>query len=471
MKFNKVLLSLAMLSTGAIGAYAYQFSSNQNDIKKTESINPNPIVENVLQVSSLTDQNVLFNALYHPVDKTNLKNPQDMGAYNTVFKNQYKVSYIEDVLTAYEYKGFTQYVNNGEKRYLVAFSHRSAEYSNDLTAESSSLDLFLFKKSGEKFQLIAQTSQEGLVNGTSGNSAVDDLVFNHIMNSQPVDLGPSYKGYFVNFIGQGGGRVFNRASIILINEQNHKISDIATDDLYLMEQSWGGDSPEYKYDSFYKLEPKEQQNGVYGLDVYFTGTALVGMNEQGLGGKVVPYRMSKTYQFNGESFVLKSKESKNPFSAESNYDQYTKYFSTIDNAGYVPIPYESVLAAIDGRSIDYWLGQGIRFYKPSNKAKEFYTWNVKGLKVHGLDVIGIQRGVCDATGEDRCGWAGETTIILDTDVATVRKQLKEKTFVDYQNLNDEQKKTYPQLYPIKVNGKEKAALIFSNEGEDEYDDI
>lgn len=471
MKLNKVLLSIVMLSTGAIGAYAYQFSSNQNDIKRTESINPNTTVENVLQVSSLTDQNVLFNALYHPVDKTNLKNPQDMGAYNTAFKNQYKVSYIGNVLTAYEYKGFTQYVNNGEERYLVAFSHRGAEYSDDLTAESSSLDLFLFKKSGEKFQLIAQTSKEGLVNGTSGSSALDDLVFDHIMNSQPIDLGPSFKGYFVNFIGQKGGGVYNKASIILINEQNHKISDIATDDLYLMEQSWDGDAPEYKYDSFYKLEPKEEQNGVYGLDVYFTGTALIGMNEQGLGGKVVPYHMSKTYQFNGESFVLKSKESKNLFSAESNYDQYTKYFSTIDNAGYAPIPYESVLAAIDGRSIDYWLGQGIRFYKPSNTAKEFYTWNVKGLKVHGLDVIGIQRGVCDAKGEDRCGWAGETTIILDADVATARKQLKEKTFIDYQNLNDEQKKTYPQLYPTKVNGQEKAALIFSSEKESEYDDI
>lgn len=138
---------------------------------------------------------------------------------------------------------------------------------------------------------------------------------------------------------------------------------------------------------------------------------------------------------------------------------------------HTPIPYESVLAAIDGRSIDYWLGQGIRFYKPSNTAKEFYTWNVKGLKVHGLDVIGIQRGVCDANGEDRCGWAGETTIILDADVATARKQLKEKTFIDYQNLNDEQKKTYPQLYPTKVNGQEKAALIFSSEKESEYDDI
>lgn len=471
MKLNKVLLSLVMLSTGAIGAYAYQLNSNQSDIKKTESINSNTNKVDALKVSSLTDHNVLFNALYHSVDKTNLKNPQDMGAYNTALKNQYKVSYIGNVLTAYEYKGFTQYVNNGEERYLVAFSHRGAEYSDDLTAESSSLDLFLFKKSGDKFQLIAQTSREGLANGTSGNSAVDDLIFNHIMNSQPVDLGPSYKGYLVNFIGQGGGRVFNKASIILMNEQNHKISDIATDDLYLMEQSWGGDAPEYKYDSFYKLEPKEEQNGVYGLEVYFTGTALVGMNEQGLGGKVVPYRMSKTYQFNGESFVLKSKESKNPFSAESNYDQYTKYFSTIDNAGYAPIPYESVLAAIDGRSIDYWLGQVIRFYKPSNKAKEFYTWNVKGLKVHGLDVIGIERGVCDATGDDRCGWAGETTIILGADVVTARKQLKEKTFVDYQNLDVEQKKTYPKLYPIKVNGQEKAALIFSSEEEEEYDDV
>ncbi|EXG91908.1 hypothetical protein J624_1092 [Acinetobacter baumannii 1062314] len=135
---------------------------------------------------------------------------------------------------------------------------------------------------------------------------------------------------------------------------------------------------------------------------------------------------------------------------------------TQSEKGYAPIPYESILRAVNYGQIDYWVEKGIRAYQPSEKTEKFFTWKVKETKIFGLDVIGIERGVCDTSGNDRCGDASLTVIIFDASTDKTRKEIKEKTRIDYGNLTTDQKKSYPYLGSINFEGKEKSALYFLN---------
>ncbi|HFF5186656.1 TPA: hypothetical protein ACGDWI_002584, partial [Acinetobacter baumannii] len=80
-----------------------------------------------------------------------------------------------------------------------------------------------------------------------------------------------------------------------------------------------------------------------------------------------------------------------------------------------------------------WWGKGAPSTIKSVYPK-FFTWKVKGTKLFGLDIIGIERGVCDISGNDRCSDASHTVIIFDASTDKTRKEIKEKTRIDYGNL-------------------------------------
>jgi hypothetical protein len=463
MKFNKITLGIIACTLGA-SIYSYHLYAGKNPQLVTDTVAqqktvPSEKKDGRVVVKDLNNAQELFSTLYISVSENNLKNNEDLAKFNEAKNSEYKsISYLKDVLTAYKYKGVKSYKNKGEDRYLVAFTHKDAEYSGH-TSVGTDLDLFLFKKSGEEYELIAKTSREGLVNGGSGNTGVDDMTYDHIMNSEPIDIGSQYKGFIVSQWFGGGGHSNKSAYIVLLDEKNKKIYDIAND-ISFAEEGWANNA-EYKYDSFYFLDKSKESNGVYDLAILYEGNKDIRKSFEDA-PKIVPYNVYKTYKFDGKSYKLES-EQPNPYSETINFDGYQNYFSKINNEGYAPIFYESVLKFVDDGFIDYWLSNGIRVYKPSEKTEEFFTWKVKGLKVHGLDVIGVQRGVCDISGENRCGYAGDTIVIFDASVDQARKVLKEKTFVDYANLSADQKGTYPYLDSIVFNGKKKAALYFLNE--------
>ncbi|HHP8190641.1 TPA: hypothetical protein ACSIS1_002799 [Acinetobacter baumannii] len=463
MKFNKITLGIIACTLGA-SIYSYHLYAGKNpqlaiDTVVQQKTAPSEKKDGRVVVKDLNNAQELFSTLYISVSENNLKNNEDLAKFNEAKNSEYKsISYLKDVLTAYKYKGVKSYKNNGEDRYLVAFTHKDAEYSGHASV-GTDLDLFLFKKSGEEYELIAKTSREGLVNGGSGNTGVDDMTYDHIMNSEPIDIGSQYKGFIVSQWFGGGGHSNKSAYIVLLDEKNKKIYDIAND-ISFAEEGWANNA-EYKYDSFYFLDKSKESNGVYDLAILYEGNKDIRKSFEDA-PKIVPYNVYKTYKFDGKSYKLES-EQPNPYSETINFDGYQNYFSKINNDGYAPISYESVLKFVDDGFIDYWLSNGIRVYKPSQKTEEFFTWKVKGLKVHGLDVIGVQRGVCDISGENRCGYAGDTIVIFDASVDQARKVLKEKTFVDYANLSANQKGTYPYLDSIVFNGKKKAALYFLNE--------
>ncbi|KJH56961.1 hypothetical protein [Acinetobacter calcoaceticus] len=463
MKFNKITLGIIACTLGA-SIYSYHLYAGKNPQLGTDTVAqqktlPLEKTDGRVVVKDLNNAQELFSTLYISVSENNLKNNEDLAKFNEAKNSEYKsTSYLKDVLTAYKYKGVKSYKNKGEDRYLVAFVHKDAEYSGHASV-GTDLDLFLFKKSGEEYELIAKTSREGLVNGGSGNTGVDDMTYDHIMNSEPIDIGSQYKGFIVSQGFGGGGHSNKSAYIVLLDEKNKKIYDIAND-ISFAEEGWANNA-EYKYDSFYFLDKSKESNGIYDLAVLYEGNKDIRKSFEDA-PKIVPYNVYKTYKFDGKSYKLES-EQPNPYSETINFDGYQNYFSKINNEGYAPIFYESVLKFVDDGFIDYWLSKGIRVYKPSEKTEEFFTWKVKGLKVHGLDVIGVQRGVCDISGENRCGYAGDTIVIFDASVDQARKVLKEKTFVDYANLSADQKGTYPYLDSIVFNGKKKAALYFLNE--------
>lgn len=463
MKFNKLTLGIIACTLGT-SIYTYQLYAGQSPQAAMEVVNPQDTTssekkDNRVLVNNLNDAQALFNTLYKPVDKNGIKNKEDLEDFNKAKSSVFNfIAYLDDVLSAYQYKGIKTYNDNGKERYLVAFTHKEAKYADMLT-EGSSLDLFLFEKTGNKYELIAQTPREGLVNGSSGSTAKDDMIYDHVMNSQPINIGNKHKGFVASLSFGGGGQETNFASVVLINEEEHKIYDIGNS-IELAQEHWGSNT-DFSYDSFYFLDESSENKGIYNLEVLYEGTKDV--SKQGsLVPKIVPYNVYKTYEFDGNVYRLKEEQS-NPYSEVVNFNGYKKYFSTLDNAGYAPIPYKSLYELVDKNYGDYWLSKGIRVYKPAQKTEEFFTWKVKGVKVYGLDVIGVKRGVCDISGEDRCGYAGDTIIIFDVSVDQARRILKEKKFVDYANLKADQKGTYPYLDSIVFNGVKRAAVFSINE--------
>jgi len=463
MKFNKITLGIVACTLG-ISIYTYQLYAGKSPQAATGVVTqtaPTTLEHenNRVLVKNLNDAQALFNTLYKPVDKNGIKNKEDLESFSKAKNSEFNfIAYLDNVPSAYQYKSIKAYKNNGEERYLVAFTHKEAVYAN-MPSEGSMLDLFLFQKVGESYELIARTSDEGLVNGSSGSAAIKDMTYNHIMNSEPINIGKNHKGFVASLSFGGGGQATNFASVILINEEEHKIYDIGNS-IELAKEHWGSNT-KFSYDSFYFLDESEENKGVYNLNVLYEGNKDVS-KEESLVPKIVPYNVYRIYEFDGRVYKLKE-EHANPYSEVVNFNGYKKYFSTLDEAGYAPVPYKSILELVDKNYGDYWLSKGIRAYKPDQKTEEFFTWKVKGVKVYGLDVIGVKRGVCDISGGDGCGYAGDTIIVFDASVDQARKILKEKKFVDYANLSSDQKGGYPELDSINFEGKERAALYSMSE--------
>lgn len=462
MKFNKLTLGVIACTLGT-SIYTYQLYAGKSPQAAMEVVNPQNTVssekkDNRVLVNNLNDAQVLFNTLYKPVDKNGLKNKEDLENFNKAKNSNFKfIAYLDDVLSAYQYKNIKTYKNNGEERYLVVFSHQEATIS-DLSDQSSSLDLFLFKRSGEGYELIAQTEKEGLGNGMREIFA---QTYNNIMNTEPLDMGNKFKGFIIDLPYGGGGDETYIPSIIVIDEEDKKIKNInLNDEIVFSVQSWGDINPKYNFSSFYVLNEQSEHNGIYDLEVFYEGENDVRKSLEHP-SKIVPYNIRKTYQFNGKSYELVF-EKPNSFSESSNYDGYVKHFSTFDKDGYGPIPYGSIEKFTRG-DIDYWLGRGIRFYKPAKKTEEFFTWKIKGVKLFGLDVVGVKRGVCDISGEDRCGYAGDTIVIFNASVDKVRNVLKKQTSIDHAKLSSDEKGKYPELDTIEFEGKQRAALFLINE--------
>ncbi|OBY74234.1 hypothetical protein [Acinetobacter gyllenbergii] len=462
MKFNKITLGIVACTLG-VSIYTYQLYAGKSPQAATGVVTQTAPTtfeheNNKVRVKNLNDAQALFNILYKPVDKNSIKNKEELENFNKAKNSEFKfIAYLDDVLSAYQYKGIKTYKSNGEERYLVAFSHQDATIS-DLSDQSSSLDLFLFKKSEEEYELIAQTEKDGLGNGMREIFA---QTYKNIMDTEPLDMGNKFKGFIIDLPYGGGGDEAHIPNIILIDEEDKKIKNInLNDEIVFSAESWGDITPKYIFNSFYHLNKNSENKGVYDLEVFYEGENYTRKSHSN-SSKVVPYNIRKTYQFDGNTYALVS-EKPNSFSESSNYNGYVSHFSTFNNNGYVPIPYKSI-ENFTRRNIDYWLGRGIRFYTPAKKTDEFFTWKVKGVKLFGLDVIGIKRGVCNISGEDRCGYAGDTIVVFDTTIKNLRKVLKENTYVDYGNLSEAQNEEYPYLDNAEFEGKEKAALFVVNE--------
>lgn len=215
MKFNKLTLGIIACTLGT-SIYTYQLYSGQSPQAAMEVVNPQNRIssekkDNRVLVNNLNDAQALFNSLYKPVNKNALTNKEDLENFNRAKASNFKfIAYLDDVLSAYQYKNIKTYKNNGEERYLVIFSHQEAMIS-DPSDQSSSLDLFLFKKSGEGYELIAQTEKGGLGNGMR---EIFDQTYNNIMNAEPLDMGNKFKGFIIDLPYGGGG--MNRIFLTLL---------------------------------------------------------------------------------------------------------------------------------------------------------------------------------------------------------------------------------------------------------------
>ena len=197
------------------------------------------------------------------------------------------------------------------------------------------------------------------------------------------------------------------------------------------------------------------------LNVYTTGQTTTGQDE-----KLVSNDKHRIYQFDGKTYKLAA-TTKNQYSSSINYEGYTKLYSSMNQSGYAPIPYGSLASAFDN-IIDYWFGAGVRFFKPIAKNAEYFTWKVQGTKLCGLDVIGVQRGICDLSGDDRCGAAAYNAIMFEQPLETVRashidytKSFEERYPERAKSIREsgEEIEEVPILEETKFEGKPRALLV------------
>lgn len=453
MKKSIVASSVLIGVLGLSGAYLYSASANNQTVVSIDTTVPVKVEsekpDHRLTVKDINNQDELFKALYQEVNPSQLTQDERI-AYELALKNKMNVSRLGDELEAYSFRGIKQYSNHGEPRFIAMFTHKEAISADCITCTSTYIDLFLFKKLKDQYVLLSRTRNKGILNGTAGSQMVDDLIYDHIINSDPIDLGQHHKGYIVDFKTLGLGGTFNELNILWLNENSGEIYDTAKD--MQIQHEGREDENKESYDSFYTLNINSSHNQLYDLNVYTTGQISSDHDE-----KLVSNDKHRIYQFDGKAYKLAA-TTKNQYSSLINYEGYTKLHSSMNQSGYAPIPYGSLASAFDN-IIDYWFGAGIRFFKPIAKNAEYFTWKVQGVKLYGLDVIGVQRGVCDISGDDRCGAAAYSAIIFDQPLETVRAKLLEKNRTDYASLSEEQKLTLPTLEQTDFEGKPRALLV------------
>lgn len=467
-KFDfKIVLAAVMLIVLGASGYFYIAKKYPGLIaKEDQSTTERGHGYKKISISNLNDKNALFNLLYHRANLKEISKKGDIDSYNRATKEGWMISsqeelmtfvdpvkhpsYYETIFTAYRFRGIKSFRKDGEDRFLVMFSSQELNFFDCLSC-GDGLDLFLFKKVNDNYILIARGNA---ANSTGGSAAVTDVVYDHIMNNDPISLGENMKGYIADFYAYRAGGDYNYPNIIIFDEAKGKIlSDSA---VYLMGSHWGGLTDESHFDSFYRLDRNSKSHkGLYDLHVYSVGTDLDDNDH------AISKDFHYTYVFDGEKYKLTNKEA-NKYSYNTNYGGYTKYHSSIDEGGYAPIPYGSFLNALKYPDADmsYWINYGVRFYKPDQKTQDYFSWQIKGIKVFGLNVIGLERGVCDISGIDACGFAGYTSMIFDEPLETVRQKLKENTGKDYDNENNDPDDTLPTLYLIDYLGKKRTALVW-----------
>jgi hypothetical protein len=430
-----------IVAIGAYGSYFYEARASEQRIENNDQL-AKPIVKssdlgNKIIINNLNDKDGLFKNLYQPVD-TNILNQEELESYNVALKNNMMVSYLGTELEAYEYRGVKEYKNNNEPRYIVMFTHTK---DAGCISCGNEIDLFLFKKLESQYILIAQT-KEGISNSSGGCCGTDNVIYNHIVNADPIDLGKSDKGYIIEERTTGISGNSSGLDIIWLNESSGEIYDIANySSVRNIENYWHiNDDDKQSFDSFYYLDTEHSTNGLYNLNLYKTSLS--------------DKDMYQIFQFNGKQYNLASK-GKNKYSTFSNFGNYTKFYSSIDRGGYAPIPYASLIGILDDQ-IDNWFGFGIRAFKPAEKTKDYFTWKVKGIKLYDLKVLAVQRGVCDSAGEDTCASATYGVILFDEPLEVARAKLLDSTGRDYTKLSGE---LNSQLDQVEFEGKQRAALV------------
>jgi hypothetical protein len=474
MKKSIVASSVLIGILGLSGGYLYSASANNQTVvssdntasAKVESEKP----DHRLTVKDINNQDELFKALYQEVNPSHLTQ-DERTAYEQALKYEMRVSRLGDHLEAYRFQGIREYTNQGEQRFIAIFTHEDAAVVGG-APDGDSVDLYVFKKLDDQYVLLARTGKDGLLNSTGGSRSVENITVDHIKNADPIDLGQHHKGYIVDFKSLELGGSFNELNILWLNENSGEIYNTAKD-MQIQHEGTEVENNE-SYDSFYTLNTNSSHNQLYDLNVYTTGQ--ISSDQK---GKLVSNDKHRVYQFDGKTYKLAA-TTKNQYSSLINYEGYTKLFSLMNQSGYAPIPYGSLASAFDN-IIDYWFGTGIRFFKPIAKNAEYFTWKVQGTKLYGLDVIGVQRGVCDISGDDRCGEAAYSAIIFDQPLEAVRAKLLENSHIDYTKSFEER---YPEraksiresgeeieetpiLEEVKFEGKPRALLVLPLGDEDE----
>lgn len=369
----------------------------------------------------------------------------------------------------YEYKNL-----DNETRYLVPVLSDYDQGKNVCNGCQAPIDFFVFKKQGEGYKLVARNEENTILtigHGTD-NSMVDQL------SGNVISFGTNKQGLLLTSRLVGSGISLEEPFLILIDEQEGQIRNIAHDSMKLEEgEGYIGS----KFTSKYQFDKSSEHQGIYDFIIEQQGTALDENNE------VIPHHHKLTYRYVDYKFELVKDENllvnienqqddldflkcsglRHGEKVNFIWDEYrtklSKYFTprVIDdsdesgdyseevytpenikkffgtNAGnlaisvshggeIVPLTQEMTLHGTFEElksNIDQHFGNSLEWHRPSNNGAALYTYKIGKDGVSGY-MLTIDQGMDDFLGYT-CTYLTTDMELTDENKALVRQSLKD----------------------------------------------
>ena len=190
-------------------------------------------------------------------------------------------------------QGVYEYQNlHDETRYLIPVLSDYDEGKNVCNACQAPIDFFVFKKLDKGYQLVARNEANTLL--TIGHGT-DNSMIEQLSSKNVVSFGSNKQGLLLTSRHVGSGESLEVAFLILIDEQDGLIRNIADESMQIVDgEGYIGS----EFTSKYHFDELSEHQGIYDFVIEQEGTAL---NEN---REVIPHHRKLTYQYVDYKFEL-----------------------------------------------------------------------------------------------------------------------------------------------------------------------
>lgn len=272
LRIQWLILSIYIAIISGAGYTAYKHPEILQNIK-------NSAVS--LWASEETEDEGIYPIADTSVDLLDINNSDELIA--TFYSNSDKNIRVQGV---YEYQTL-----DNQTRYLVPVLSNFDQGKNTCNACQAPIDFFVFKKQGDGYKLVVRNEANTILtigHGTD-NSMIDQL------SGSVIAFGPNKQGLLLTSRWMGSGETRENAFLILIDEKEGQIRNIAHES---MEITKGEGYLGSEFSSKYQFDESSENEGIYDFIIEQEGTVLDENN------KVIPHHRKLIYQYRYTNFEL-----------------------------------------------------------------------------------------------------------------------------------------------------------------------